>query len=208
MLDVPVVDMALFAGDESNHKIPAVNFHECMDFLVWYSTLDIEYKVYVAGNHSTAIDCKMITRNMIEDLGLIYLEHESVEIEGIKIFGSPYTPRFGVGWGFNVNRDRLHDYWQEIPDDTSILITHGPPKGILDLSVNRDGYFEQTGCTALYKRVLELQCDYNIFGHIHDERGCNNAGMLKLNNCVTTFINASVVDLKHRLVNNGEIIDI
>jgi hypothetical protein len=60
-----------------------------------------------------------------------YLQHESVEIEGLKIFGSPYQPLF-YNWGFQYHASRAEEIWSAIPKDTDILITHGPPHGILD----------------------------------------------------------------------------
>ena len=214
LLKVPEnIDFVFHGGDESNNKSPYFNVNECLDFLTWYSSLDIKYKIFVAGNHSTAIGEGLIKRSDIPE-NIIYLEHESVEIEGIKIFGSPYTPEFSTGWSFNVPRKNLKSYWDEVPDNTDILITHGPPKGILDLTqydtragANGESVF-QCGCKDLLDAVKRIQPKYHMFGHIHPEKNCPNAGQQIIQHCKTTFINAAVVDLDYEIHNNGIVVDI
>lgn len=62
----------------------------------------------------------------------MYLENSTCDMFGYKVFGSPYTPTF-FDWAFNLDiGPHLQAVWNEIPDDTDILITHGPPKDILD----------------------------------------------------------------------------
>jgi len=133
------IDIVIHAGDESNYRNPYMNNNECLNFLEWYKNLDIKYKVFVAGNHSTAIGNGLIKKSDIPE-NIIYLEHESTNIEGINIFGSPYSPSFGTGWSFNVPRNKMVDYWSEIPENTNILIAHSPPKGVLDLIAQMQGY--------------------------------------------------------------------
>lgn len=221
-LDIPDgIDMVIFGGDATVQKSPVMNTNECLDFLEWFKSLvHIKYKVMIAGNHDTSIEKGLVARADIHE-SIIYLEHESVTIEGIKIFGSPYTPKFGTDWAYNVPRDRMFTYWDEIPEDTDILVTHGPPKGILDLTMydTRAGAtgtsFFQCGCKSLLERVKVVEPKYHIFGHIHTESECPNSGMLKIQNCNTTFVNAAVCDFGRsaesksikQIVNNGFIFD-
>jgi Icc-related predicted phosphoesterase len=186
------IDMILFGGDESNSSSPIMNHEECIDFLNWFEIQNIKYKVMIAGNHSTAIYQKMITKADIEARGIIYLEHESINIEGINIFGSPYTPTFG-NWSFMIGRHKLDEYWKEIPDNTDIILTHGPPKGILDLTRNRDGSLEFCGDQSLLNHVYRIQPKYTVFGHIHNCVDCVNKGIRNIPELPTTFINASCV---------------
>ncbi len=183
-------DMVIHSGDASNWRNPYKNLSEMLEFLHWFHQLKVKYKIFVAGNHDTSIEHKII--KMSDYPSIIYLEHESVVIEGIKIFGSPYTPTFG-DWAFNRNRDKLFNYWEAIPEDTDILVTHGPPKGILDLSCDRDNKFEYCGCLSLLKKVLKIKPKYHAFGHIHDSNGIMNAGTRKISHLDTLFINASCV---------------
>lgn len=217
------VDMAIFAGDMSIEKDPEKNANEVKNFFHWFGQLPIKYKVVIAGNHDTSLEHGTYSRKSIP-LGIIYLQHESVTIEGFKIFGSPCTPEFGKNWAFNVKKEDLEKTWSEIPDDTDILITHGPPKGILDLTKydSRPGADGkscfQCGCRFLLDRVMQVQPKYHIFGHIHSEEGCPNAAMLHIQNCKTIFVNATVCDFTKvddpsvksikKVVNNGFIIEI
>lgn len=213
----PEVDMVIHAGDMTNHKNPDINFNELMDFLDWYEKLPIKYKIFIAGNHDTSIQNNRIKRSDFIARGLIYLEHESVEIEGIKIFGSPYTPTFGVGWAFNKDRSKLDAYWREIPEDTDIIVTHGPPIGIMDHTYSNGrgtdgerikGSITSTGCRALLRHVERVEPKVHIFGHLHDEDDVSNAGTFKKSGEKTLFINASVVTLRHEFKNTGEIINV
>ena len=172
----PDVDMIIHSGDESNS--PNIqNIQECRSFLEWYSQLPIKYKILVAGNHSTAIANKWITRNEIEAYGIIYLEHEYTEIEGIKIFGSPYTPTFG-NWSFMKSRQTINRLWDTVTEQVDILVLHGPPKGILDLSYDRDGKLEKCGDNSLYKLIKRIQPRLVCFGHIHDNEDNYNQGQV------------------------------
>lgn len=184
------IDMIIHAGDISNTRNPGINSNECSLFLNWYDKLNIKYKILIAGNHDTSIEAKYI--NPKDFKSIIYLEHESIIIEGINIFGSPYTPSFGE-WAFMKKRGKLNPYWEEIPENTDILITHGPPKGILDLSYNSDNILEYCGCKELYNHVLRVQPKYHIFGHIHNFEDCYNSGKRTINNIQTEFLNVSCI---------------
>lgn len=173
-------DIIIHAGDVSRSGRP----EQIQDFLDWFADLKFRYKVFIAGNHDfffekahTDVIDKMIPE------GIIYLNDSSVEIEGIKIWGSPITPWFN-DWAFNRDRgSEIKKHWDLIPDDTDILITHGPPFGILDETV----YGKRTGCEELLLRVYHVKPKYHIFGHIHEDYGNFTKGE-------TTFINASVLD--------------
>jgi len=202
------IDMVIFSGDCSNPMDPYNNEPEVRRFIDWFSKLDIQYKIFVAGNHDTSIERGLVTGLDFWKKGIYYLENDDITIEGIKIWGSPCTRTFG-NWAFMKAREKIDRLWQHIPDDTDILIVHGPPKGILDQSYSRDGVYERCGCNALKKHVLyrvkpKLMC----FGHIHNHEDIINAGMLKLSDYITQFSNGSVVtDGKFgKLSSNGNII--
>ncbi len=186
------VDIIIHAGDCSNIRDPYRNEHEVRDFLTWFHSLPIKHKIYVAGNHDTSIEKGLIDKETFNDLGIIYLCHETVEVEGIKIFGSPYTPTFN-DWAFNRDRGKLARYWDAVPKDIDILVTHGPPKYILDISTNREGIIEYCGDKSLLNKVLEIQPKYHIFGHIHNYLDHQNAGTKTIPDCSTIFMNVSCV---------------
>ena len=113
------IDMIIHAGDASNYRDTGRNSNEMLDFLVWYNTLPVQYKILIAGNHDTSVQAGLINPRKYSTID--YLEHESIERGGINIFGSPYTPSFGVGWAYNVKRGKLDPYWREIPRNTDII---------------------------------------------------------------------------------------
>ena len=204
------IDVVIHSGDCSNYRSPLTNEYEILNFLPWFAELPIKHKIYVAGNHDTSIERGLITKKDFSDFGITYLENESITINGIKIWGSPYTPNFG-NWAFMKDRSKLDlKVWQYIPEDIHILVTHGPPKGVLDLSLSVDRVLERCGDSALMKRVFKIKPILHLFGHIHNNKDIVNAGRIKLNTLDTWFSNGSVVtDGKFgTLSSNGEIFEI
>jgi Icc-related predicted phosphoesterase len=129
---------------------------------------------------------------------IIYLENSSVNLMGLNIYGSPYTPTF-YKWAFMRDRgEPIRAIWNKIPENLDILITHGPPYGILDR--NRDGVI--CGCEELLKAVKLKKPRYHVFGHIH------NWGQEPLNIGPTTFINASVCNEDYAPLNKIHYADI
>lgn len=179
--DIPInrfidVDLVIHSGDASNHYSPVHNEQEMRKFLDWYEKVPVKHKIYVPGNHDTSIEAQFVEKKTFEDRGIHMLINESVEIEGFKIWGSPYTPTFGK-WSFMKSREKLNDIWQMMPDDTEIVIVHGPPKTIRDLAYNGKE-LEFCGCEALRKRLLNLsQLKLMCFGHIHNNDGIFNQGV-------------------------------
>lgn len=205
-LDIPDpkdIDMVIHAGDAGGHRDLSHNDGEMREFLQWYENLPYKYKIYVPGNHDTSVQAKF--HDFKDYPSIIKLEHESVEIEGVKIFGSPHTPSFGSGWSYNVPRHKLDMYWEVIPKDTNIIVTHGPPKGVLDYTAINSVSFTQCGCKALLNHVLRVNPKYHIFGHLHDEPNVLNCGRFKPNilKNKTEFVNASVMSREYKVVNNG-----
>tara|TARA_R110002073_G_scaffold128374_2_gene274096 strand:- start:242 stop:643 length:402 start_codon:yes stop_codon:yes gene_type:complete len=127
----------------------------------------------------------------------IYLQDESVEIEGLKIYGSPWQPWF-FNWAFNLRTpEELKEKWDKIPEDTDVLVTHGPPLGILDLTM--DGL--NVGCSELIKAVERIKPRAHIFGHIHE-----GYGDTMLDGCI--FVNASINTHRYRPINEPIIFEI
>lgn len=203
LLKVPKVDMVIHCGDESNHFNPHLNQHEALNFFAWYRELPIKHKIYVPGNHSTAVYAGLVNQFCYPEIK--FLIHESYEIEGLKIFGSPYTPLFGE-WAYMKKRNRMQQVWDSVPE-CDILVTHGPPKGILDLTRDlQTKELVQVGCKSLLNKVIELRPKIHAFGHVHQETGCNNVGIFEVNQ--TKFINAACLNHHSKEVYNGHIIEI
>jgi hypothetical protein len=103
------------------------------------------------------------------DGGVFYLENSSIDIKGIKIWGSPITPSFGYGWAFNKDRGHdINEVWNTIPMDTDIVITHSPIYGYNDRTSNTN---TNVGCADLYHRLHEVKPHLHFAGHIHEAYG-------------------------------------
>jgi Icc-related predicted phosphoesterase len=189
------VDVIVHSGDCSNYFEVNQNELEVFSFMNWYERIPVKHKIYVAGNHDTSIERKRVKKKDFEDRGLIYLENSEVVIDGVKFYGSPITPTFGQ-WAFMKARDKTHEVWKAIPDDTNVLIVHGPPKGVRDLSFDRHGQLEFCGCRSLAKRCYELKESLRLvcFGHIHDMEDVSNQGVSTFSKTRTIFSNATCVD--------------
>lgn len=186
-IDVPDGDILIHSGDATIRGTQI----EVEDFLTWFSSLPHKYKIFVAGNHDWLYETNnRFARLLTSNFGIKYLQDSSINIEGLKIYGSPWQPRF-YDWAFNLNRgNELAEKWQLIPADTDILITHGPPNGILDEVPRGEDWIENTGCEELIKKVEELSKNnlkLHIFGHIHCGYGQAERFGVK-------FINASNCD--------------
>jgi Icc-related predicted phosphoesterase len=209
LLTVPEnIDIAIFSGDCSNPLDLEISRQQILEFLDWFSLILVGWKIFVPGNHDTAIAKGWITKKDFEDRGIIYLENDYVTINNMKIFGSPYTPTFG-NWSFMKARDKMDKLWSKVDDDVDVFVVHGPPKGILDLSYDRNHKLENCGCNALKRHVLHrIKPKFCLFGHIHNVDDIINAGVLKLSDYPTVFSNGSVVtDGKFgKLSSNGNIL--
>lgn len=210
LLEIPKgIDMVIHSGDCSNPKDPYNNEPEVRRFIDWFSELPIQHKIYVAGNHDTSIEKGFVTKADFTDNGIHYIENETIVIDGIKIFGSPHTPQFGQ-WAFMKARNKLERIWRNvIGDDSDIIITHGPPKGILDLSYDARNILEFCGCKSLMNRIIEVKPKLVLFGHIHNTKDIINTGTRTVFGMDTIFSNGSVVtDGKlGKLTGNGNIFD-
>jgi len=206
-LEIVECDMLIVAGDMGTVRDPIESNRVIRNFLEWLYFYPAKYKVVIPGNHDLAIERNYVTVDDFAEKGVTLLNHTSITIEEINIFGSPYTPTFGDGWAFNKDRSKISRYWDMIPEYTDILITHGPPLGVLDATSYKAKEINRCGCRALYNKVREIQPKYHIFGHIHPEDNNPNAGMMKIAGCNTTFINAAVLDLNYNIDNQGYTFD-
>jgi len=143
------------------------------------------------GNHDWLSEKQpTLFKQMCEDVGVTYLHDSSVMFEDKLIYGSGWTPEF-CNWALNLPRGQaLKEKWDLIPDETQILITHGPPFGILDIvehSIHNGHVQEHVGCKDLYSRIQQLKdLRLSVFGHLHFCGGIS----VKISDI--NFINASV----------------
>ena len=125
-----------------------------------------------------------------------YLMDSGICIENVNFWGSPFTPGDGH-WAFNKSRgSEMSHHWNKIPQNTDVLITHGPPFEILDELDNK----HPIGCEKLAKRIRNLKIKYHVFGHVH-----NDYGIVRTK--TTIFINSASLDEKYRSINAPLIIN-
>jgi len=203
------IDWVIHSGDFSNYFDVYKNEPEALNFLHWYGNLKIPIKILIAGNHDAyAHSISKKFKEWCDYYKIIYLENDYIILDDIKIFGSPNTPNFG-NWYFMKNRAKMDKHWNKIDEDVDVFIVHGPPKGVLDLSENRERTLEYCGCNSLKNHILNrIKPKLCLFGHIHNYKDIINAGTMKLSISNTLFSNGSVVtDRKFgTLSSNGNIL--
>jgi len=178
---------------------------EVEEVLQWFKEIASHYThgiVFIAGNHDKSFDPKFNYLDnqrkkpdwLEEKLASLpnnihYLENSGLTIEGLKIWGSPITPWFyGDRWAFNKHRgEEINNVWNTIPNDTDVIITHGPPARIGDFIPSTREY---VGCSDLLHRIQVIQPKLVCFGHIHE-----GYGLHKIDE--TTFVNASICDANY-----------
>lgn len=181
-LEVPDGDVLVFAGDMTF----AGEAEVVEDFNTWLGELPHKHKVVIAGNHDFFME-----RRKLLLTNCTYLEDSGCEVDGLKFWGSPFSPLFGR-WAFMLPRGKsILDKWLTIPHDTDVLITHGPPKGLCD-KAHPDG--ESLGCDDLATVVDAQPPKLHVFGHIH-----GGYGERKYKE--THFVNAAVLNEAYRLTN-------
>lgn len=191
---LPGGDLLIIAGDLTARD----RAHEYAEFDAWLHEQNYRKKIVIGGNHDAFIEESDAPFTGYKDpeylKELTYLCDSGTEFDGLKIWGSPWTLQFE---GMNPRcraftrgaRDSLKDRWDLIPEDTDILITHCPPYGYFDKTLYGDHVGDLELREAVDKRIHPK---VHVFGHIHEGGG----RMLKTK--LTTFVNASHVDVLYK----------
>jgi len=201
-LDLPGGDVLIHAGDFMSS---GYSTDELIDFLNWLEVQPYEHKIYIAGNHDRIFEDNPAIGDLMNVVypSLTYLQDSEVVIDGVKFYGSPWTPEF-MGWAFALPKDErsADERFKLIPEDTDVVISHGPAFGKLD-QVDRLGVLgEHLGCPSLSRRIEEINPQLHICGHIHSGRGVMDGyGQ------ITTHINASCLGEDYMLVQEQNYIE-
>lgn len=184
------IDTIIHAGDVTSRGTK----NEVLPFLNWFNNLPFKNKILIAGNHDFWFEDAPNTevKSVLSLMGNItYLYDSGVEIDGVKFWGSPVQPWF-YDWAFNRAGETIKPHWDMIPSDTNVLITHGPIKGYLDITIEGNS----VGCPFLRDRVAELKdLKLHLCGHIHE-----GYGRIETENGLI-LINASVLNHKYYMTN-------
>ena len=217
--DLPKGDVLIHAGDISNKggEVDVTNF------IYWFQNIKgFDTKIFISGNHDHCFERinlphhkkdyewldHLISVENLSQSDVTYLQDVQFLVESpefsrpIKFYGTPWQPWF-YDWAFNLPRlgDELKAKWAFIPEDTDVLITHGPPNGYGDLVNNWRQPNTNVGCELLLNRILDIKPLVNVFGHIHEGYGVYS-------NEHTTFVNASICTAGYEPINKPIIIDL
>lgn len=216
LLNLPACEILIHSGDATSQGTVS----EMISFFDWFSKQNAVVKIFVAGNHDKGLYNldQALLRDEMKSRGIIYLENEVYIHKGFKIYGSPYTPRYGH-WAFMKDRVGMKENWELIPDDVDILVTHGPARFRVDsilekyerepIPVDDDaqpGWYNilgkalnvinpnQTfdsnnqGCFELKEKLDEMKVPLHISGHLHE------SGQEYVFHNGTFYVNAAALD--------------
>lgn len=192
-LSIPDGDMLIHCGDSTLKG----DLSQVEEFNRDLGALPHRIKLAVAGNHDFPFERQNAEARAALS-NAIYLQDELVEIEGLRFYGSPWQPEYRK-FAFNHPRSspELAAVWAKVPDKVDVLITHGPPKGILD----RAPLWPTLGDEFLLERVLQVRPRLHCFGHVHQSYG-------RLERDGITFINAASLGENYEPRNAPQVIDL
>ncbi len=209
-IKIPVGDILIHCGDFSNTG----EEDETLEFLDWLQLQTKAYKkvLFISGNHDFRVDnFEEKIRSHAPDV--VYLHDESYTFEGVKFYGFPHVPAL-PNWAYTLARGKQMKSYTDCIPECDVLISHGPPFGILDMVERRawDDYedpdgkwrvtsFKNVGCTELLERVQKIKPKVHFFGHIHEGYG-------KYVDKNTTFVNCSVLNRSYKIQNDPQVIEI
>ncbi|KAI6763848.1 hypothetical protein HG530_007637 [Fusarium avenaceum] len=185
-------DVAIHCGDLTQES-KLDEFRATLRFL---KGLDAPLKLFIAGNHGFTLDTPVFKRKIAEaglleqtlvdqeygvfgqarrlpddaaDDGIMFLDEgvhyfDLVNGAHLTVFASPYTP------STNDSAFQYHPYLNDDGDIdplVDIVITHGPPQGVLDMSFSK----ERLGCPGLFQEIARRKPLMHCFGHVHEAWG-------------------------------------
>lgn len=134
---------------------------------------------------------------VLSDIGITLLIDRGIEIDGIEFYGIPWTPQFG-NWAYMTDKTKLREIWNTVPRSTDVLISHGPPLGVLDLT--QDGV--HAGSPAHASVVQYIKPRLNCFGHIHEAYGSKYMQSKHFNSeWKIDYINCCLTNFRYEMVN-------
>lgn len=182
---LPPGDILIHAGDLTNQGSLA----EIQQAVKWLESTNFPVKLVIAGNHDLGLDKQYhlkhkvgwtveadnvdACRSLLRDhSNITYLEHESCEVaikgRRLRIYGSPFSIDHGKqNWAFQYTPEYADEIWKAIPEDTDILVTHTPPRSLVDESM----HWTLGGCPTLAERLKQIKPLLHVCGHHHEGRG-------------------------------------
>jgi len=188
---VPAGDLLIHVGDITRNSFSP---RAVQDFDAWLRQLPHRHKIVIPGNHDYGLADPAWQRLITSAILLI---NNGVELMGLKIWGTPITPVDHGHFGGATAADREAQF-RRIPDETNILISHGPPFGILDQEQSSS---VPQGCNQLLAAVTRIRPSLHVFGHIHGAYGSREIRE-------TLFVNCAVADRSGHPVKDPHVLDL
>lgn len=189
---IPPCDLLLIAGDIcplTSHDLYYQYGWLDTNFRFWLNRVPAKRVIMTFGNHDFISQRQQ--NDVIElELKADMLFNESIIVDGVKIWGSPYS-HFFHDWAWNAYEDELLEMYQKIPNDTDIIITHGPPKYFGDRTLTG----LNVGSESLLETLKRFSKKILICGHIHEGYGKYE------DNNQNIIYNVSLVNRKYQAVN-------
>jgi Icc-related predicted phosphoesterase len=205
-IDLPGGDLLIHSGDIMSSDNPS----ELLQFLMWLESQLYTTKLFIAGNHDHLLEQnpELIEKILKLFPSIIYLQDSEVTIDHIKFYGAPWIPTNHLGKAFSYLRTdhtSADSHWAKIPDDTDVLITHGPAYNKLDKimrPIRKDQTKLNLGCPELGERIKDVNPQLHICGHIHSSQG-----ILDVSEPTTTYINAASLGEDYQYSNKRRYIE-
>lgn len=182
-------DIFIHAGDICplrDHSVARQRTFLDGPFKEWLWKIDARSTFWCGGNHDFALAdqanheytniLRVILNNPKNHRGVFWYLQDNSQMETgyfdneatfMNVWGSPWVNMEEFpGWAFSRSEADLEKIYSQIPADTDILITHGPPYGYGDYA-----HGQHLGSPSLLRKVLEVQPKYHFFGHIHEGFG-------------------------------------
>lgn len=181
---IPPCDILIHCGDVCSFRQD--DRETIQDIDEWFAEQPAEHMLCVAGNHDFELEKEGFAFEHAQ-----LLTDRLVEVAGLRIYGSPWCPDL-AGFAFYQSELGLKKKWRQIPEGIDILVTHTPPKGILDMPSSKARHL---GCPYLLDAVARVRPKVHAFGHIHA-----SAGEEKHDG--TSYLNAAIVGGREMTVRN------
>jgi len=201
--EVEPCDLLLIAGDSSPIRLSEPEEQRAWmnsRFAAWLQRLPAREIVWIAGNHDTWIWKWGIGRKLARLSGVSYLQDSAVEIGGLKIYGTPWTRGLGLAaswWAFDMlSIPGGSDPYAAIPAEADIVLSHGPPHGVGDLTLRG----KRVGSVELDERLRAIEPRLVVCGHIHEDYGVRHL----YPGSETIVANAALLDVNYRPVPERE----
>jgi Icc-related predicted phosphoesterase len=203
-ISMPEGNVLIHAGDLTMNGDP----DDIAAAFAWLSKQPHERIIAIPGNHDFGFQrMPHLAEALRSEFPRVeLLIDQETTVEGVRVYGSPWQPWFH-DWAYNFQTGRdgeeqAEETWSKIPNDTGILVTHGPVREILDRTLGAAqkrtrglnslvAHGEHVGCPALRQRISQLHnLRLHVCGHIHESYGADKHNK-------TLFVNACSCDAQY-----------